>query len=315
MGRCPVTAGSLRPAGRPPAAEDGHELDVIRLEGLRVKGFHGVLESERREGQDFVVDVALRLDTRPAAALDALDQTVDYGALAVGLADVVRGEPVNLLERLAQRLADRCLAEPRVVAVDVRVHKPDAPIPEDLADVSVGIRRTRQRPVDAVLSLGANLGEREATLRSAVARLQALDGVRITGLSAVVETEPVGGPDQGDYLNAVVRISTTLSPFVLLTACSQIELDHGRTRDLRWGPRALDIDIITYGDLVTSTPTLELPHPRAAERAFVLLPWAGLDPAAELPGVGRVADLAARIPQGQGVRPRPDVQLGAPAGS
>ena len=117
--------------------------DVIALTGLRVRGFHGVFEHERRDGQDFVVDVALELPTAAAAASDDLSDTVHYGELAQRLADIVAGEPVNLLETLAARLADACLADPRVEAATVTVHKPQAPIPLSFADVAVTIRRER----------------------------------------------------------------------------------------------------------------------------------------------------------------------------
>ncbi|SOD70565.1 dihydroneopterin aldolase [Jatrophihabitans sp. GAS493] len=117
--------------------------DLITLTGLRVRGHHGVFDFERRDGQDFVVDVVLELDTAPAATSDEVGDTVHYGELAEGLAAVISGEPVNLLERLAQRLADVCLADPRVEAATVTVHKPQAPIPLTFADVSVTIRRVR----------------------------------------------------------------------------------------------------------------------------------------------------------------------------
>lgn len=115
--------------------------DRITLSGLRVRGFHGVLPEERRDGQDFVVDAVLSLDTRGAAASDALADTVDYGVLAGALAKVVAGEPFGLLETLAERLAAVCLAHPLVFEVEVTVHKPAAPIPLAFSDVSVTVVR------------------------------------------------------------------------------------------------------------------------------------------------------------------------------
>jgi dihydroneopterin aldolase len=115
--------------------------DTIRLSGLRVRGFHGVFEHERRDGQEFVVDAALEVSTRAAAASDDLSDTVHYGELAQALAAIVAGEPVNLLETLVARLAEACLADPRVSAATVTVHKPQAPIPLTFADVAVTIRR------------------------------------------------------------------------------------------------------------------------------------------------------------------------------
>lgn len=115
--------------------------DRIRLDGLRARGHHGVLPAERRDGQDFLVDVVLHLDLRPAAATDDLASTVDYGELAERLAAVVAGEPVDLLETLAGRLAEVCLEPPLVRRVEVTVHKPQAPIRVPFADVSVTVVR------------------------------------------------------------------------------------------------------------------------------------------------------------------------------
>ena len=115
--------------------------DRITLTGLRVHGRHGVLPEERENGQDFLVDAVLRLDTRAAAASDDLADTPDYGGLAQRLADVVSGEPCDLIETLASRLAEACLQDPRVFEVEVTVHKPSAPIGIPFADVSVTVVR------------------------------------------------------------------------------------------------------------------------------------------------------------------------------
>ena len=116
-------------------------MDLISLTGLRVYGRHGVLPEERRDGQDFVVDVQLTVDTRGAAASDELADTVDYAALADRLAAVVAGEPVNLIETLASRLADVCLTDDRVISARVTVRKPGAPIPHAFSDVAVTVVR------------------------------------------------------------------------------------------------------------------------------------------------------------------------------
>jgi dihydroneopterin aldolase len=119
------------------------ERDCVALHGLRGFGRHGVLPQERRDGQSFLVDVSLGLDTSKAAASDDLTDTVDYGDLATRVVAVVEGEPVNLIETLAGRIADVCLAEPRVKQVEVTVHKPFAPVAVPLDDVTVTIRRSR----------------------------------------------------------------------------------------------------------------------------------------------------------------------------
>jgi dihydroneopterin aldolase len=118
-------------------------LDRILVTGLRAYGYHGVLAHERRDGQEFGVDLVLHIDTRPAAANDDLAATIDYGALATRIADDVRGEPVDLLETLAARIAATCLQDERVRAVDVTVHKPSAPVRETVADIAVSIHRRR----------------------------------------------------------------------------------------------------------------------------------------------------------------------------
>jgi dihydroneopterin aldolase len=117
--------------------------DRIELRGLRARGRHGVLPAERELGQEFVVDVVLGLDVGPAAAGDDLSRTVDYGTLAGRLVGVVEGDPVELLETLAERLAGVCLDDPKVEQVEVTVHKPSAPIAHPFADVAVSIHRTR----------------------------------------------------------------------------------------------------------------------------------------------------------------------------
>ncbi|MBD3140819.1 dihydroneopterin aldolase [Microbispora bryophytorum] len=117
--------------------------DTVRLTGLRARGRHGCLPAERELGQEFVIDVALRFDTAPAAAADDLTLTVDYGALAAELVHIVEGEPVNLIETLAERLAAACLAHELVEEAEVSVHKPAAPIPLPFGDVVVTIRRGR----------------------------------------------------------------------------------------------------------------------------------------------------------------------------
>ncbi|WP_448059016.1 2-amino-4-hydroxy-6-hydroxymethyldihydropteridine diphosphokinase [Cellulomonas hominis] len=387
----------------------GHPLDRIRLTGISATGYHGVFDHERRDGQTFVADVVVHLDTRRAAASDDLTRTLDYGTLAEHVAAVLAGEPVDLIETVAERVAATVLVSPLVQAVDVTVHKPQAPISVPFADVSVTVRRDRGKlpaaepwrptpaevpveaaaepapapvatptggqhtavlpvvgavplvppvpavplpaltpapggagptdtlgaagtsgtagttsadevveaelvwdaldqaptePVEVVLALGSNLGLAQETLRDAVTELASAAGVEVTDVSPLARTAPVGGPEQPDFLNAVVIARTTLSARDLLRTTQRIEADHGRERLERWGPRTLDIDIVLYGSTLAVTDDLELPHPRAHQRAFVLQPWAQLRPDAQLPGLGGgpVAVLAATAPDREGIR-------------
>ncbi len=284
--------------------------DRIEVRGLRVRGRHGVLDAERRDGQEFLIDAVLAVDTRPAATSDDLSLTVDYAGLSERLAAIVAGEPVRLIETLAERLAQACLAEPGVRQAQITVHKPNAPMGRPFGDVSVTI--CRERPVRVVIALGSNLGDRLQELQRAVDALAAASGMAITAVSPVYETAPAGGPEQPDYLNAVVLAETSHPATGLLRQAHAIEAAAQRTREVRWGPRTLDVDIIAYGDEMSGDPALTLPHPRAQERAFVLAPWRDADPGAVLPGRGRVAALLAALPDG-GVRRRDDMVLRRPA--
>jgi 2-amino-4-hydroxy-6-hydroxymethyldihydropteridine diphosphokinase len=159
-----------------------------------------------------------------------------------------------------------------------------------------------------VFALGSNLGDRLDRLQAGVDALTAGQQIRGTAVSGVYETSPVGGPGQPDYLNAVLIAVSALPAHALLDLCQEAERASGRVRTVRWGPRTLDIDIITCDAEISDDPALTLPHPRAHERAFVLVPWLDADPGAELPGFGRVADLAATVGD-DGVRRRDDLSL------
>ena len=153
--------------------------------------------------------------------------------------------------------------------------------------------------VDAVIALGANLGDRAATISTVVLELAETFGIEVVAVSPTVETialRPSGpDPEAPRYLNAVVLVRTFLNPDALLAALHDLEQAHGRERSERWGDRTLDLDIVSYGELEQQTDHLTLPHPRAHERDFVLRPWLAVDPDAVLPGRGRVADLLADL--------------------
>jgi len=152
------------------------------------------------------------------------------------------------------------------------------------------------------LGLGSNLGDREATIEDALARLAAR-GVRLRRRSSTWETDPVGGPPQGPFLNAAAEVETSLSPEDLLTACLDVEHEMGRVRTVRNGPRTIDVDVLVYGDLRRDQPGLVIPHPRMHERRFVLAPLAEVAPGLVHPVLGvTVAELLARCPDRSFVR-------------
>ena len=163
-----------------------------------------------------------------------------------------------------------------------------------------------------VLALGSNLGDRQDILQGAVDAIVGLPGMRVTAVSPVYETVPVGGPAQPDYLNAIVLADAARPARELLDRLHEIEAAFDRVRVVRWGPRTLDIDVVDFGGERSDDPQLTLPHPRAHERAFVLGPWRDVDPDAALPGRGPVAELLAKADR-SGLR-RSNLSLVIPEG-
>lgn len=159
-----------------------------------------------------------------------------------------------------------------------------------------------------VFSLGSNVGDSLDTLEGALEAIAETPGLMISDVSSVYRTAPQGGVEQDDFLNIVVIADSTLTTQMLLERCQAVEEAFGRTRDVRWGPRTLDVDLICVGTREVHRENLELPHPRAHERAFVLVPWLEADPAAEIPGRGRVADLVAAVAD-QPIEKLTDVEL------
>ncbi|AKH83805.1 2-amino-4-hydroxy-6-hydroxymethyldihydropteridine pyrophosphokinase [Streptomyces sp. CNQ-509] len=187
------------------------------------------------------------------------------------------------------------------------------PVPHSVVEQVDAADSTLQNPKLAVLSIGSNLGNRLETLQGSVDALEDTPGLRVKAVSPVYETDPWGVEpgSQPTFFNAVLIVRTSLPPASLMERAHAVEEAFARVRDEQWGPRTLDVDIVAYQGVVSDDPALTLPHPRAHERAFVLVPWHDVDPAAELPGRGPVAELLAQIGP-QGVRPRTDLELRLP---
>ncbi|MFD6287236.1 2-amino-4-hydroxy-6-hydroxymethyldihydropteridine diphosphokinase [Streptomyces sp. NPDC060205] len=187
------------------------------------------------------------------------------------------------------------------------------PVPASVVEQVDAADSTLHNPERAVISLGSNLGNRLETLQGAIDALEDTPGVRVKAVSPVYETEPWGveADSQPSYFNAVIVLRTTLPPSSLLERAHAVEEAFHRVRDERWGPRTIDVDIVAYADVVSDDPTLTLPHPRAHERAFVLAPWNDVEPEAQLPGRGPVAQLLTAVTR-DGVAPRADLELQLP---
>lgn len=255
-------------------------FDHILIDGLRVVSVVGVLDHERQAPQPLRIDVDVHVDLHDAGLSDDLTETVHYGEICERLVAVAQASSDLLLERLAQRMADAVLEFPRVHAVDLTLTKLRPPIPVDVQSSAVRIHRARTSSArlmkhEAVIALGSNLGDRVGYLAFALDRL----GDSVTAQSEVFETDPVGGPlDQGAYLNMVAVIETELDPYALLRWMHRIEADAGRERTVHWGPRTLDLDLLFFDDVVIEGGNLAIPHPRYAERRFVLAPLSQVRP-------------------------------------
>lgn len=275
--------------------------DLIRIAGVRAHGCHGVLAEERTRDQLFVVDVEMEVDATPAQEADDVARTISYADVARDATDVITGESVNLIETLAGRIAAKVMARDPL-SVSVTVHKPQAPVGLPFSDVYVTVRRngplmdSEAGIRHVVLALGANLGDTRTTLGWAVEQIRGLD-VHVCSVSSFRETEPLLAPGQAaqpNYTNAVLTLDTALAPLALLEQLQRIEVRGGRVRHEHWGARLLDIDVIDIENVTSGAARLTLPHPRAAERLFVLEPWASIEPEATLAGVP-IRDLIARM--------------------
>ena len=268
--------------------------DRITLSGITAVGFHGVLDFEKRDGQPFTVDATLYTDFADAAAGDDLEKTTNYAQVAELIHQKIvfdcRGDSLRVRAHRCGGGEGLQAAGPHHRSLRERGGER---VPRAYSRVPAGRHARYRREVltmplrplsahRAVLALGSNLGESESTIERAVVDLREA-GVRILRVSPLYRTAPVGGPEgQPDYVNAVIEVSTELSPYELLKLCNTVEAAHHRERLVRWGPRTLDIDVIDYEGTVSDDPVLTLPHPRAHERAFVLTPWARMDPEARL---------------------------------
>lgn len=278
------------------------KLDHIHLTGIRGFGYHGVLEHERRDGQEFIVDLVIGTPKVGLSAVhDDLSLTLDYREVLDRTHALITGAPVDLIETLAERIADSMLAA-GASDVTVTVHKPSAPLSVPVEDVAVRIHRRRIR---AVIGLGANLGDAVSTLRAAAQAILLLPRVRPLLASSIYRTAPVGPVPQPDYCNAILIVQADWDPQDLLQALHGIEAAFDRSRVVSMGPRSLDLDLIDVSDRdgpVNSTAeSCRIPHPHAAQRRFVLEPWVEVEPEASLGWLGPLTALLAELGDDQPV--------------
>lgn len=251
-------------------------MDKVIVKNLKIKTCHGVNDFEKREPQPFLFSAEVDCDFYPAAAEDDLGGTVNYSSVCKELAAVASCGPYNLIETLAYRCAQAVLEKfPQATGVTVRVDKPRAPVKAKFKTVAAvcTLKKTT-----AYLSLGSSMGDKKAYLDFAVRELGATRGIELKKVSAYVQSAPYGGVAKNTFLNACAEIQTYLPPRALLKELQRVETEGERTRELKWGDRTLDIDIIFYGDSVISEEGLIVPHPDYRNREFVLAPLAEIAP-------------------------------------
>ena len=245
-------------------------MDSIKINNLEVFGHHGVFEEETKLGQKFVVSAELFMELRQAGLSDDLTMSVHYGEVCRAINDFMKEKNYYLIEAVAEDMAKMILLKfERVARVKLEIKKPWAPIGLHLEEVGVSIERGWH---DAYIGLGSNMGDRNDYIDSALMRMEDDDDIIVCEVSELTISKPYGYTDQDDFLNGVAHIKTLYTPSELLRCLNQMETLAGRTRDIKWGPRTLDLDILFYDNMVIDSDNLTIPHADMQNRDFVLKP-------------------------------------------
>ena len=252
-------------------------MDKIIISQLEVISNHGVLDAEKALGQKFYVSMELAIDLQKAGQTDDITKTINYAEVCDMVAALMQGSTYNLIETCAEKIAGNILRlYDSVCEANVKIEKPHAPIKHSFGNVAVSISRKRET---VFIGLGSNMGDRQANLNKALFTMSKLPDLTVIKSSTFHETKPVSDIPQGDYLNAVVMSSTTLKPHCLMETLLELETELGRERPgIPLGPRVIDLDLLFYGDMVSDSAFVTLPHPRLHERLFVLKPFCEVNP-------------------------------------
>lgn len=251
-------------------------MDKIMIEGLELFCNHGVFPEENKLGQKFIVSAVLYTDTRKAGKTDDLQDSVHYGEVAARIKELMEGHTFQLLERAAEFVCEKLLLEYESLSgITLRIEKPWAPVGLPLRTVAVEITRQWHR---VYLSIGSNMGDKEENLLFGIRQLDGLDDTKVTARSDFFVTEPYGYREQDMFLNGCLELRTLKEPYELLHALHQIEKEAGRVREIHWGPRTLDLDILFYDKRILEEEDLIIPHREIEKRRFVLEPLVQIAP-------------------------------------
>lgn len=251
-------------------------MDKIYINNLEFIGFHGVFPEEKKLGQKFLVSLELIVDTREAGKTGDLTKSVHYGLVAQDVERVFLEKSIDLIETCAENIAEMVLKKYELVKeVKVTVKKPWAPLQMHFENVAIEISRKWHK---VYLSLGSNMGDKRENLLEAIKKVGELENTEVVKSSTILETEPFGYIEQDNFLNACLEVKTLLTPQEFLSSILKIELDMGRVREIKWGPRVIDIDILFYDAEIIQEDNLAVPHPWICEREFVLEPLSEIAP-------------------------------------
>ena len=251
-------------------------MDKIIIENLELIAEHGVFKEEKFLGQKFIISVEMTTNTREAGKTGNLNASTHYGFVADDIEKIFTSQSFDLIETCAEKIAEMILTKyPLISEIKVTVKKPWAPIRKHFDFVAVEITRKWHT---AYLSLGTNMGDKKKNLLEAIEKIGKLENTKVTSQSTILETEPFGYTEQDMFLNACIEIKTLFTPQELLEKLLNIELEMGRVRTIKWGPRIIDIDILFFDDEIIQDKNLAVPHPWISERMFVLEPLCEIAP-------------------------------------
>ncbi|MCR5797364.1 MAG: 2-amino-4-hydroxy-6-hydroxymethyldihydropteridine diphosphokinase [Eubacterium sp.] len=260
-------------------------MDKIQIKDIECFSNHGVLKEENVLGQKFLVTADLYVNTRKAGTSDSLEDSVDYAEVAHYINEIMGQRTCKLIESVAEIIATKILIRYKsLLGIKITIKKPWAPIMLPLETVSLSVERMWKK---VYVSVGSNIGHREEHIQNAYNTIRNNEKCKNAYMSRIIETEPYGYTEQDDFLNGVICFETIYDPRELLDFLQDVEKQGGRTREIHWGPRTIDLDIIYYDDLIIQEEDLIIPHREAHIRDFVLRPMCDVAPFFKHPVFGK----------------------------
>lgn len=250
--------------------------DFIRLTGLEIYAHHGVLQEEKDKGQPFYVNALLYYDMRCAGESDDLENALNYAEVSHFITKIFKEKSYDLIEAACENLCRQLLLRYKILKqVTIELQKPQAPIGLPFSNVSVNMTR---RWHEVYLAIGSNMGNKQEFIEQGILELKQSKDIRNVAVSDLIETKPYGPVEQESFLNGCIRLETLLLPEELLLFLHEIEAHANRKREIVWGPRTLDLDIVFYDKEVYESRNLIIPHVDMHNRLFVLEPLKELCP-------------------------------------